>query len=44
MESDFLAGYCTLVEGEKDPRNLVVAFKLAKVILTEFELGDQAEV
>ncbi|PLW12852.1 hypothetical protein PCASD_19948 [Puccinia coronata f. sp. avenae] len=43
MESDFLAGYCTLVEGEKDPRNLVVAFKLAKVILTEFELGDQAE-
>ncbi|KAI9620626.1 hypothetical protein KEM48_008165 [Puccinia striiformis f. sp. tritici PST-130] len=34
---------CALVEGEKDPRNLVVAFRLAKVILTEFDLGDQAE-
>ncbi|KAA1102014.1 hypothetical protein PGT21_035075 [Puccinia graminis f. sp. tritici] len=43
MGSEFLSGYCTLVEGEKDPRNLVVAFKLAKVILTEFDLGDQAE-
>ncbi|WAQ85506.1 hypothetical protein PtA15_6A134 [Puccinia triticina] len=43
MGSGFLSGYCTLVEGEKDPRNLVVAFKLAKVILTEFDLGDQTE-
>ncbi|POW16262.1 hypothetical protein PSTT_01443, partial [Puccinia striiformis] len=43
MGSHFLSGYCALVEGEKDPRNLVVAFRLAKVILTEFDLGDQAE-
>jgi len=43
MGPRFLSGYCSLVEGEKDPRNLVVAFKLAKVILIEFDLGDQAE-
>ncbi|KNZ45542.1 hypothetical protein VP01_801g15 [Puccinia sorghi] len=43
MGAHFLFGYCYLVKGEKDPRNLVVAFKLAKVILIKFDLGDQAE-
>ncbi|MBW0462588.1 hypothetical protein O181_002303 [Austropuccinia psidii MF-1] len=43
MGSDFITGYCKLVQGEKDPRNLIVAFKLDKVILTQFELADKVE-
>ncbi|KAE8264167.1 hypothetical protein A4X09_0g7040 [Tilletia walkeri] len=37
-EHDILAGYTKFAEGEKDPRNLVYAFAVDWVILTEFEL------
>ncbi|KAH9823554.1 Dos2-interacting transcription regulator of RNA-Pol-II-domain-containing protein [Melampsora americana] len=43
MGDDFIGGYCNLVEGEKDPRNLLVAFKLDKVILTEFDISGKIE-
>lgn len=43
MGLEFLLGYRSLVEGEKDPRNLIVVFKLSRVILTEFELADQVQ-
>ncbi|KAL9935425.1 hypothetical protein V8E36_005773 [Tilletia maclaganii] len=40
-EHDLLAGYVKFAEGEKDPRNLVYAFAIDWVILTEFELEDK---
>ncbi|KAK0547475.1 hypothetical protein OC846_004837 [Tilletia horrida] len=38
-ERDILAGYVKFAEGEKDPRNLVYAFAIDWVILTEFDLS-----
>ncbi|QRV73960.1 MMS19 nucleotide excision repair protein [Ceratobasidium sp. AG-Ba] len=35
----FLPGYIKLAEGEKDPRNLLVAFNIAKVIILEFDIS-----
>lgn len=43
MGKDFIKGYCTLVEGEKDPRNLMLSFGMIHVILVEFELTDCVE-
>ncbi|KAK0501497.1 ARM repeat-containing protein [Armillaria luteobubalina] len=43
MDKDFLAGYITLADGEKDPRNLLVAFAIARVILVEFDISDFVE-
>ncbi|KAG6865136.1 hypothetical protein C0991_004873 [Blastosporella zonata] len=39
----FIAGYITLAEGEKDPRNLLVAFAIARVILIEFDISEHVE-
>lgn len=44
MGKDFILGYCRLVTGEKDPRNLRLAFNISKVILLEFETTDCIEV
>jgi DNA repair/transcription protein MET18/MMS19 len=44
MHHEFLSGYVTLVEGEKDPRNLMTAFAIARVILIEFDIADHIEV
>lgn len=44
MGREFMLGYLKLAEGEKDPRNLLVAFAIAKVILLEFEIEDFIEV
>lgn len=38
MGKHFLDGYIGLAEGEKDPRNLMVAFAIARVILIEFDI------
>ncbi|KAE8189345.1 hypothetical protein CF336_g5774 [Tilletia laevis] len=38
QEQAILAGYTKFAEGEKDPRNLVYAFAIDWVILTEFDL------
>ncbi|PBK72546.1 ARM repeat-containing protein [Armillaria solidipes] len=43
MNKEFLAGYITLADGEKDPRNLLVAFAIARVILVEFDISDFVE-
>ncbi|KAF7307504.1 ARM repeat-containing protein [Mycena indigotica] len=37
MKSEFVRPYISLAEGEKDPRNLLVAFTIARVILLEFD-------
>jgi DNA repair/transcription protein MET18/MMS19 len=44
MGNDFLIRYIALAEGEKDPRNLMVAFAIARVILIEFDIKDKVEV
>ena len=44
MGKDFLDGYILLAEGEKDPRNLLLAFAIARVLLIEFEIAAHVEV
>ncbi len=44
MGKEFLNGYIVLADGEKDPRNLMVAFAIARVILIEFDFLDYLEV
>jgi hypothetical protein len=44
MHHEFLSGYVTLAEGEKDPQNLMIAFAIARVILIEFDIADHIEV
>ncbi|KAL0953388.1 hypothetical protein HGRIS_004627 [Hohenbuehelia grisea] len=43
MGNEFLNGYTTLAEGEKDPRNLLIAFAIARVILVEFDIRNHVE-
>ncbi|KAF9480547.1 ARM repeat-containing protein [Pholiota conissans] len=43
MGSQFIVGYINLAEGEKDPRNLMVAFAIARVILIDFDVSDHVE-
>ncbi|KAJ7227826.1 RNAPII transcription regulator C-terminal-domain-containing protein [Mycena haematopus] len=43
MKSGFIVPYINLAEGEKDPRNLLVAFAIARVILIEFDPLDHIE-
>lgn len=38
LGKSFLTGFTSLVNGEKDPRNLMVAFSVMKVILQEFDI------
>ncbi|BGP41533.1 hypothetical protein JCM10450v2_005582 [Rhodotorula kratochvilovae] len=40
---EFIAGYCALVEGEKDPRNLMISFSIVRVILLEFDIVKNVE-
>lgn len=44
MGDRFLSGYIALAEGEKDPRNLLVAFAIARVLGLEFDISTQFEV
>jgi DNA repair/transcription protein MET18/MMS19 len=44
MGSDFLNSFTKMVDGEKDPRNLMLLFSLEKVILLEFDVKDHIEV
>jgi DNA repair/transcription protein MET18/MMS19 len=43
MGLKFLDGYVSLVEGEKDPRNLLVVFAMDKVILIEFDISARVQ-
>lgn len=44
MREEFLIGYVALAEGEKDPRNLLTAFAITRVILIEFDIAAHVEV
>lgn len=39
-----MAGYINLADGEKDPRNLMLAFAIARVLLIEFDVSSHIEV
>ncbi|KAH8075854.1 ARM repeat-containing protein [Cristinia sonorae] len=43
MGKTFVAGYINLAEGEKDPRNLMLAFAIARVLLIEFDVSSHVE-
>lgn len=44
MGADFLNSYTKMVDGEKDPRNLMLLFAMDRVILLEFDISDMVEV
>lgn len=44
LGTEFISGYASLAEGEKDPRNLLVAFAIARVLLIEFDVSHHVEV
>lgn len=44
LGKEFVSGYCALVEGEKDPRNLMLSFSMARVILVEFDIMETVTV
>ena len=44
MGKEFLSGYISLAEGEKDPRNLLLAFAIDRVLLLEFDIPAHVEV
>ncbi|KAJ3780088.1 Dos2-interacting transcription regulator of RNA-Pol-II-domain-containing protein [Lentinula aff. detonsa] len=44
MNDEFIGRYIALVDGEKDPRNLLVAFAIDRVILIEFDIANFVEV
>ncbi|KAF8587853.1 ARM repeat-containing protein [Ramaria rubella] len=39
MGDEFIQGYVEIAEGEKDPRNLLLAFSIARVVLIEFDIS-----
>ncbi|KAJ3721001.1 ARM repeat-containing protein [Lentinula raphanica] len=43
MNDDFIGRYIALVDGEKDPRNLLVAFAIDRVIIIEFDTANFVE-
>ncbi|KAJ8694930.1 hypothetical protein PTI98_007563 [Pleurotus ostreatus] len=43
LGTEFISGYVSLAEGEKDPRNLLVAFAIARVLLIEFDVSHHVE-
>ena len=44
MGTEFLNSYIKMVDGEKDPRNLLLLFSVDRVILLEFEIESHIEV
>lgn len=44
MGDRFLSGYIALADGEKDPRNLMDAFAIARVLALEFDISAKFEV
>ncbi|GAB1605862.1 MMS19 nucleotide excision repair protein homolog [Argonauta hians] len=43
MEGDFVCGFIQAMDGEKDPRNLRLAFQCAEIILKHLPLGNFVE-
>ena len=39
LGTDFVYGFIQAMDGEKDPRNLVIAFQSARLVIENFPLG-----
>jgi DNA repair/transcription protein MET18/MMS19 len=44
LNDEFIQGYASLADGEKDPRNLIIAFAIDRVLLIEFDVSQHIEV
>ena len=44
MGKEFVTGYLNIADGEKDPRNLLLAFSIDRVVLIEFDISSHVEV
>jgi DNA repair/transcription protein MET18/MMS19 len=44
MQTDFVAGFINAMDGEKDPRNLMLAFSLVRTVIMEFDISQHVEV
>lgn len=44
INNEFVYGFTQAMDGEKDPRNLMCAFKLIKIIIDEFDIATHVEV
>ena len=44
MGKEFVAGYHSIADGEKDPRNLLLAFSIGRVVLIEFDISTHISV
>ncbi|RIA93901.1 Dos2-interacting transcription regulator of RNA-Pol-II-domain-containing protein [Glomus cerebriforme] len=44
MGQDFVVGFIQAMDGEKDPRNLLLAFSLIKLIIHEFDISQRVEL
>ena len=44
MGKEFVTGYLNIADGEKDPRNLLLAFTIGRVLLIEFDISPHVEV
>ncbi|RUS23468.1 Dos2-interacting transcription regulator of RNA-Pol-II-domain-containing protein [Endogone sp. FLAS-F59071] len=44
LGDDFTFGFTQILDGEKDPRNLLLAFELIKTIVHEFDISRHTEV
>ncbi|KAI9318364.1 Dos2-interacting transcription regulator of RNA-Pol-II-domain-containing protein [Dichotomocladium elegans] len=42
-EMDFVGGFINLVDGEKDPRNLLKVFELVRLVITNFDISIHVE-
>ena len=39
MNNEFVASYINLIDGEQDPRNLLLIFNMTVIVLQHFNLG-----
>jgi DNA repair/transcription protein MET18/MMS19 len=44
MGADFTSAWLRIATGEKDPRNLMIAFAIYRVVLIEFPINDHIDV
>lgn len=44
INNEFVFGFTQILDGEKDPRNLMLAFKIVKNIVDQFDISTHVEV
>lgn len=43
INNELVFGYCRLMDGEKDPRNLMIAFDIIRNIIQNFDISAHVE-